>query len=352
MTVVVNCRFLTRPVTGVERYAFELVEALAAIRGDLLLVAPPDPPLEHAEIAGLPVRRVGSLSGHAWEQVSLPRFLTSVDEPVLVDLANTGPVRCADQVVVVHDLMHRRHPESHSRAFRWWYGMITPLLLRKARTVVTVSEFSRTEIRDVYGRDDIRIVPNAVGAWITGPQRRPSSIGEVPFFLSVGSRSLHKGLDTLVEAFRRYRESGGQAALAVVGTTSRSFADGSFSAAEALVELGRVSDEELAWLYHHARAFVFPSRYEGFGIPPIEAQTAGTPVIASDIVVLREVLDQSALLFPPGDAAALASAMVAVDEDPDLVARLTEAGVRNAARYSWAASAAELSTLIDALAES
>ena len=351
MTVVVNCRFLTRPVTGVERYAFEMVQALAEIRSDLLLVAPQTPPLQRAEIAGLRVRAVGSLSGHAWEQISLPRFLRTVDDPVLVGLANTGPMHHADQVIVVHDLMHRRHPQSHARSFRWWYGVMTPRLMRSARTVVTVSEFSRGEIRDVYGRDDVAIVPNAVGAWLTGPQQQPSSIGEMPFFLAVGSHSRHKGLDTAVEAFHRYRGSGGRTALAVVGAANRSFADDErIATADAVIELGRVSDEELAWLYHHARAFVFPSHYEGFGIPPIEAQAAGTPVIASDIPVLREVLEEgSAMRFAAGDAASLAAAMTAIDEDPVLVARLKENGRRNAERHSWAASASELSALIDQL---
>lgn len=354
MTVVVNCRFLTRPVTGVERYAFELVQALSALRTDLLLVAPPSPPRVHPEIAGLPVRTVGSLSGHAWEQVSLPRFLRTVRDPVLVDLANTGPVRFADQVVVIHDLLHRRHPQSHSRSFRWWYAAMTPRLVRRARAVATVSEFSRDEIRELHGREDVAIVPNAVGSWIHGPQRRPPSIGGAPFFLTVGSRSRHKGLKTAIEAFRVYRGSGGRATLAVVGTTSRSFADEGTAAvagSEGVVELGRVSDDELAWLYHHARAFLFPSLYEGFGVPTIEAQAAGTPVIASDIVVLREVLEEgSALMFAPGDAASLTAAMVAIEEDPALDAQLRRDGPRNAERYSWAASAATLSALIDGVA--
>ena len=95
---------------------------------------------------------------------------------------------------------------------------------------------------------------------------------------------------------------------------------------------------------------MFPSHYEGFGIPPIEAQAAGTPVIASDIPVLREVLEEgSAMRFAAGNAASLAAAMTAIDEDPVLVARLKENGRRNAERYSWGASASELSDLIDQL---
>ncbi len=355
MTVVVNCRFLTRPVTGVERYATEMVEALSRIRSDLTLVAPPEPELQRTELAGLPVQRVGTRSGHAWEQLTLPRHLRSLGEPLLLDLANSGPVSYRNQVVVVHDVTHRRVPGAHSRAFRRWYALMTPLLMRRARAVVTVSEFSKGEIRQLYARDDIAVTPNAVGAWVTGRQTPPpsaESLEDTPFFLIVGSRAAHKDLATAYEAFARYREGGGRALLAVVGSSHPSLADGRLDAdriQDAVVDFGRVSDEELAWLYGHACAFVFPTRYEGFGIPPVEAQSAGTPVIASDIPVLREVLTEgSALRFAPGDAAALARAMVEVG-DPQVAARLVESGRANAARYSWSSSASTLSGIIDGL---
>lgn len=351
MTVVVNCRFLTRPITGVERFATEMTEALARIRSDLVLIAPPEPALYRTELAGLPVQRVGTLSGHAWEQWTLPRHLRSLGQPVLLDLANTGPVRYRNHVVVIHDVTHRRHPGVHSRAFRVWYGVMTPHLVRRASAVVTVSDFSKREIYDVYGREDVAVTPNAAGAWVTGPQTIPApvdALGGSPFFLTVGSRAPHKDLTTAYDAFRHYRDAGGEALLAVVGSSHRSLAADEGRVQDSVINLGRVSDEELAWLYGHARAFIFPTRYEGFGIPPVEAQAAGTAVIASDIPVLREVLaDDSALRFPPGDAAALARAMTEV-EDPRLAAQLVAAGRANAARYSWSASAAILSRLIDA----
>jgi glycosyltransferase involved in cell wall biosynthesis len=224
--------------------------------------------------------------------------------------------------------------------------------------VVTVSDFSKEEIRRLYRRSDVAVTPNAAGAWVTARQRRPASADPLegaPFFLTVGSRAAHKDLGTAYDAFARYRAGGGQALLAVVGSSHRSLADAQTDGDDrhqGVVDLGRVSDEELAWLYGHASAFVFPTRYEGFGIPPIEAQMAGTPVIASDIPVLREVLsDESVLRFPPGDSAALARAMAEVD-DPLVAARLVAAGAANAARYTWSASAAALSDLIDALPRS
>ena len=351
MTVVVNCRFLTRPVTGVERYAEGIVEALAAIRSDLVLVAPPGTPLRRAEIGGIAVRPIGSATGHAWEQFDLRRFLRREGNPALLSLANTGPARYRDQVVVIHDVLHRRFPQAHSRTFRWWYRVLTPSLIRRARIVATVSQFSKAEIADLYGRFDVIVVPNAVGVWIAGIERRPASLTADRFFLAVGSRSLHKGLATAEDAFRRYRAHGGTAQMAVVGSSHRSFAGGGLVVSNDVHELGRVADDELAWLYRHAQALLFPSLYEGFGLPPLEAQAAGTPVIASDIPALREVLSaSSALWFPPTDAAALSAAMLTMDADATVPDRLIAAGYDNTARFTWARSASVLSTLLDRLA--
>lgn len=347
VTVVVNCRFLTRPVTGVERSAEAMVEALAALRPDLVLVAPRRPGLRRDEVAGIAVQQIGSRSGHAWEQLDLPCFLRKANDSILVNLANTGPARHRNQVVVIHDVLHRRFPTAHSRTFRWWYGALTPSLIRHSRFVATVSEFSKAEIGETYRRRDVTVIPNAVGEWITGPARRPSSLTTDRFFLVVGSHSVHKGLETAMDAFELYRERGGTAEIAVVGSPHRSFSEDRTLTFDGVHDLGRVSDDELVWLYRHAHAFVFPSLYEGFGLPPLEAQTAGAPVIASDIPAVREVLSpSSALWFPPADADALCMAMLAVEKELGLPKRLIAAGHENTARFSWAASASILSALI------
>ena len=349
MTIVINCRFLTRPVTGVERFAEELVSELTAIRNDLVLVAPRRPALRRVEIGGVPIERIGRLTGHAWEQIDLRRMLRGTGTPLLVSLANTGPVGYRRQVVAVHDVTHRRHPEGYSWRFRRVYAALTPRLLRDSLEVVTVSDFSRRELSDLYpGGAPISIVPNAVGGWIRrGARVAPSSPLPEHFFLVVGSHNAHKNLATAYRAFRQYRGSGGTTQLVVVGAAHPSFAAAAPEAAEGSLLLGRVSDASLNWLYAHARAFIFPSTYEGFGIPPLEAQAAGAPVIASDIPAVREALDQSALFFAPMDGDALAAAMQRIDTDPSLRRRLIDAGSTNVARYSWSASADVLSQVID-----
>lgn len=350
MSVVVNCRFLTRPMTGVERFAEQITEQLIDLRDDLVLVAPSRGELRRTELAGLPVQRAGGLSGHAWEQISLRRFLRRQGGPLLVDLANTGPVGYRRQVVAVHDITHRRHPEGYAWQFRALYAAMTPRLIADSAAVVTVSDFSRRELETLASpRRPITVVPNAVGGWIGRDDAlAPRDRVEEPFFLVVGSANAHKNLATAYRAFRDYRDHGGDAALIVVGSTHRSFSSSTVVEQEGVITLGRVEDSELAWLYSHASAFIFPSLYEGFGIPPLEAQAAGVPVIASDIAPLRESLTaESALWFPPTDARALADALRRASTDEALRARLITEGSRNVARFSWRRSAKILSGVLD-----
>lgn len=350
MSVVVNCRFLTRPTTGVERFAEGLITELADLRGDLALVAPREGNLRRDELGGLAVERLGALSGHAWEQVSLRHELRRRGRPLLLSLANTGPVGYRRQLVAVHDVTHRRHPESYSWSFRTLYAMITPRLVRDSAAIVTVSDFSRQELTALYSPTaPITVIPNAVGGWIKhGASPPPDQLFLASFFLVVGSPNAHKNLTVVYDAFREYQARGGRSGLVVVGSSHRSFAIADAQKAEGVTALGRVSDDTLGWLYSHACAFIFPSLYEGFGIPPLEAQAAGTPVIASDIDAVREALEPaSALWFSPTDPLSLADAMDRMDADHGLRERLVQEGEKNVARFSWRKSAELLSKAID-----
>ena len=349
---MVNCRFLTRPVTGVERFAEELMTRLIDLRDDIVLVAPRGD-LRRSEIARQPVHRVGRFRGHLWEQTELPRFVQRHGGGMLLNLTNTGPAFSRTQIVAIHDINHRRNPASYSWRFRTLYRALTPLLVRNASAVVTVSEFSKREIATYYGRSDgVFVIYNAVGDWVQGPRRRPAGVPDDEFFLIVGSPSEHKNFEVGVAGFLRYRAAGGRARLVMAGAAHASLTATRVHDADEVCNVGRVVDEELAWLYHHCKAFLFPSTYEGFGMPTIEAQAAGAPVLASDIPALREVLTpESAIWFAPGDPAQIARAMGLVDSDPVRLAQLSEEGRRNADRYSWQESANALSRLIDSISD-
>lgn len=351
--IAVNCRFLTQDLTGVQRFAEEIATALVGIRDDVRLFAPPGP-LRHARLGGVEVEQIGVAVGHRWEQWDLPRHLRrEFDTPLLLSLMNTGPVLYRNQVVTHHDVTYVRFPQTYTRRFRTAYRTLSQLTLRRARHVVTVSEFSRAEISDVYriNPEKITVVANAAGAEFCLPHAARAE----PYLLAVSSYLPHKNIDRLIRAFVRYREnSGSETRLRLVGSsrpTSMARSDGAPRAAEGVELLGRVEDDQLQVLYASARGFVFPSLYEGFGVPPLEAQSTGTPVAAADIPPAREALGDSALFFNPTDEESMIEAIRTLDTDTDVRERMQDEGRRNAARFSWSASAGRVSTLLDNLSE-
>lgn len=350
--IAVNCRFLAQDLTGVQRFAEEITSELVRLRDDVRLFAPQGE-LRRTELGGRSVHQIGNGGGHRWEQWDLPRILRREHgEPVLLSLMNTGPVLYHRQVVTHHDVTYVRFPQTYTRRFRLAYRMLSALALRRAMRVVTVSEFSRAEIADVYGIDagKIAVVGNAAGREF----HRPHEEATDPYLLGVASYLPHKNIDRLVRAFERHRaQSGSRTALKLVGSArpaTMARTDGSPRASEGVELLGRVDDETLQRLYAGARGFVFPSLYEGFGVPPLEAQSAGTPVAAAAIPPVKEALGESALYFDPLDEDAIVSAIRTLDADAAERERLRAAGAVNVGRYSWAESARRVSQLLDAMA--
>lgn len=350
--IIVNGRFLLRPVTGVERFAESIIRGLCAVRSDIRIVTPPT-----AESLRLPAESIGRTHGHAWEQIDLPRYCRLLGDPLLVSLCSTGPVRYRRQIVAHHDITYIRHPESFSRRFRLLYRAIVPRLLKNAQAVVTVSEFSKSEIHAHYGIPEkkIRVIANAAGA-----QFAPSSSGERgDSVLAVSSPNAHKNFDRLVAACRET-----DCDLRIVGQQPAHFAQqrpqaplrpnpGSDANADrpageggGVTYTGRLSDDDLVREYQRARAFIFPSIYEGFGIPPLEAQACGTPVVAARAASLPEVLGDSALYVDPFDTADIARGIREILQ-PEVAADYARRGLENVQRFSWEDSVADLNALID-----
>ncbi len=342
--ITINGRFLEQRITGVQRFALEVTRALARIR-PVRVLAP-----QGADASLLPevdVRFVGRSSGHIWEQFTLPRQLRSVGSPLLLNLASTAPATYSNQIATHHDITYVRHPQSFSRRFRVVYAALIPPILRNSKLVITVSNFSRDEISSHYGVDPGKfiIVPNAASSIFTpiGPRREPSD-----YLLAVSSPNRHKNFAALATAFEAAHTST-IARLLIVGAASDAFARTKTTMSSRVKYLGSVSDEELAELYRGAVAFAFPSLYEGFGIPPVEAQQAGVPVIAARSASIPEVLGDSALYFDPTEIADIQGAIEGVDASEELRGRLKALGLQNAAQYSWERSAKVLSEAIEDL---
>ncbi|BBH17096.1 glycosyl transferase family 1 [Nocardioides baekrokdamisoli] len=326
-----NGRFLTHPITGVERFATEITRRLLVARPDTVVVAPAGV----SRPQWVPVeswRTTGRLHGHAWEQIELPAYLRRLGRPVLIGLCNTGPITYRRQVASHHDVGYLRLPSNYSWRFRTWYRVMAWLLLRVSAAVVTVSEFSRRELAEAYGiqRSKILVVPNAVG-----PEFSPGLQERGAYAVAVGSPSERKNIARLVEAWEHVHQQTGIELRIVGDPLLVAGSAGGLAARPGVVMVGRVTDDELIALYRGARLSILPSLYEGFGLPILESQACGCPVIAADAASLPEVLDGSGLLFDPYDSSAITDAALRVLTDPLLAGELAEAGERNVRRFSW-----------------
>jgi hypothetical protein len=340
----VNGRFLSHPVTGVQRYALNVLRAMdASMAGTgrtAALVAPagtPDP-----QLAAMPLVETGPATGQLWEQTVLPLRW----QGRLLSLCNTGPAAKRDQIVCIHDANVFTAPESYSRAFRHYYGLIQPLLARRAARITTVSKASAVEIaRHLPLRAaDIVVLPNghehALGwnpAQATLDARRFGGGGR-PFVLAIGSRARHKNLGLLIGLAPSLNEMGLD--LVIAGGGAGIFADEPLAAAPNVTLLGRVSDHDLALLMDNALCLAFPSWTEGFGLPLVEAMARGCPVVSSDRASMPEICGEAALLASPADPEEWLRHIRRLAAEPALRAELIGRGRERVKMFSWAASAA------------
>lgn len=355
--VFLNGRFLEQRVTGVQRYAREIAAAMAglAARGEfpaatVLIPRPrPRPLAEMPYCHGLEHRIVGRLQGHLWEQASLPRAARG---GVLLSLGNTGPVLAgARQVVVIHDAGVFDVPGSYGWRFRTWYRAVQRGLVRGHARIVTVSEFSRERIAAQLGLDPSTIaVTGEGGEHVRRVEPDPATLTRhglrrCSFALVVGVGAEHKNLEALGRLSAEL-ESWGMVLVLTGGAGAAAILQPNGCRRPLGRQLGRVSDAELRALYDSAACLVFPSRYEGFGLPPIEAMACGCPVIAAAGGAVEEICGSAALYFDPADPDAIVKLCRCVVDQPTLSCELSLQGRQRAARFTWERAARVLGDVI------
>lgn len=350
--IYINARFLTQSITGVQRFAIEISKELKDLMGDnIRFVSPPD--ILHKEIAKyLAVEIIGKRKGHLWEQIDLPQFLKRRNNPFLLNLCSTAPIYYSNQIITHHDITYIRYPKSFSLAFRTLYRLIIPQILKHSKGLITVSNFSKNEISQYYKYplEKIHIIYNAVNQNFK-PKENFSSESKksssTKYLLAVSSNNYHKNFKGLVEAFSLISKDIDVKLLIVGNYDSKSFKHIKLDSLNNRVKfVGRISDQELIKLYQSAEAFIFPSLYEGFGIPPLEAQACGCPVLASNVASIPEILQASSLFFDPLDINSMTIAITKILTTPNLRIELREKGIDNVKRYSWKSSAKEIINII------
>jgi glycosyltransferase involved in cell wall biosynthesis len=292
-------------------------------------------PLRH-----IAIRHCGIGGGYFWEQAELP--LHSRDR-FLLNFCILGPVITHNQLVVVHDAAVRARPETFSASFRAAYNFLIPRLCRHSRCTATVSEFSRREIGKWYGVDVGNMRVCYVGADHLARVTADNSIVDRlglsgrKFFLGIGA-SNNKNAAAAVTALLKSGLS--NTLLVLTGGRGRGIKGRRVDQESENVRLaGYVSDPELRSLYEHALALVFPSHYEGFGLPPVEAMVCGCPAIISNTPAMVEICGDAALQCRADDADELARLMRLVHDDPVRRAELIGAGRARSARFTWESTA-------------
>lgn len=342
--VYINGRFLTQGITGVQRYARETLMAmdrlLAASGGTaempgITILAPRG--AQCPALQCIRFREVGRLSGHAWEQVDLAWHAR---DGLLFTFGFTGPLLHRRQITTVHDAAVVRVPEAYTPRFRAWYKLMVRWHVRRSPATAVVSEFSRGEAVACFGAPDSRLHLTTEG-W-QHMQDIPADtaildrhdLRERPFLLAVSSANPSKNFPAIVRALELL---GDAAPPCVIAGASHAgvFRQADGATSDRMIRVGYVSDGELKALYQHAACFVFPSLYEGFGIPPLEAMSCGCPVIASTAPAVKEVCGDAALYFDPHRPDELALAIARFFREPELGQALKVAARQRVQRYSW-----------------
>ncbi|MGL4576258.1 MAG: glycosyltransferase family 4 protein [Burkholderiaceae bacterium] len=339
--VVFNGRFLSQIQTGVQRYARETLiaidELLAQRRSDLpevqaFLAVPEDanpPKLHHIQVRVLPF-----LKGHLWEQITLPWFAR---HSYLVNFNYSGPLLKKRQMITIHDATVAASPSSFTWKYRLIHQSLVALLKGRVDTIMTVSDFSRRELEHHFGISNALVGLEgwqhsvASGDGLSTLHKFDLKPGQ--YLLAVGSRKPNKNFDVIDRALQIAHEF--PMTIAVAGASDIGIFKHADAQGKHLRMLGFVTDEELGHLYKHAAWFIFPSIYEGFGLPAIEAMGNGCPVIAARAASIPEVCGDAAMYFDPHEPASLVALLRRIVQEPGL--RDTQAGRMSAqlARYSW-----------------
>lgn len=271
MDAVINGRFLNQTQTGVQRFA-------------------------HGILAHMPTTEVlnpkitSKLGSHKWEQFTLPDILRKRKSPLLLNFCNTAPISYSNQIVTIHDAAVFENPSWFYKSFASYYRFLLPRIARSARHVVTVSEFSKSELqRHLHiPASKISVIHPAVSeSFKAVDAQKPTGEFEKKFILMVGGHDPRKNLQWAVNSIAKTIENSNFEVI-VVGRPSTVFAASTQRNKTRYIE--NASDSELKWLYQNAGLVIQPSLYEGFGLVPLEALHCGAKVLVSNIPAHREVL--------------------------------------------------------------
>lgn len=363
------------PKTGVGHYTYQLIDAAASDHHEIKFIGhyfnflgrknpdlPRYPNIKYKQSKILPGKTLSILRRFGMQ---LPFELLVKSRGDVALFPNFVSLPCLlniKKVVVVHDLSYVLHPQYVSPKNRAWLTKFVPLSLKSTTKAIAVSANTKKELVEYYklNKDLVSVITPAVDhdKFNPRPKREIDTLKQKfsipgPYILSVGTIEPRKNLIGVLKAFERLPDKTKQT-YSLVLAGGKGWLDNEIqakfnelSAKYSIIKTGYVNDEDLPGLYSGASVFVFPSFYEGFGIPPLEAMACGTPVIVADNSSLPEVVDQAGIKIKANNTKMLASKIEQVLTEPKLGATLARKGIQQAKKFSWNKSATRLIGLFE-----
>jgi len=341
--IYVNARFLTQKITGVQRFAVEICNRLPKEIDNKKIIFLAPRAKRETDLDNRYINEIGIFSGNIWEQYDLPLFLKKNGNPLLINFVGIGPVLYKNKITTLYDLAFKHHPQWFSYSFQLVYNLLIPLSIKNAIHLITDSHYVKNDIVNTYNYNP----QNCTVIYAAASKKfHFKNLPREKIILTVSSIDPRKNLKSVIEA---YSQISTDYTLVIVGKKSRSFAEISLEEVDidSKIEFtGYLSDNDLIDLYNRAEIFIYASFFEGFGIPPLEAQSCGSSCIVSNVTSLPEVYQESVLYCNPSDLESIKKALLKLIQNDDLRKRLSKEGFENAKRFDWDKSAIQMVNVI------
>ena len=356
MAVFVNASFLSiHPMTGLSRYALAMSLALQQELGTQVIFLTPRNVRPIAELDRLNIEYVGPpRKWLIWEQYDLPFYLKRIGNPLLINFGNTAPLWYSNQIVTILDVFYHHVKNiagSEQSAYPWrdiqFYKVMAKQIAHRSRQVITISEYSKQDIIRTLGisTDKVEVVyPTVSDLFLQHSTDLPTQQTAADYILGVSSITPHKNFGSLITAYQRANLTNTR--LVIAGnmpgnSVFSSFKDGQVSFT------GFVDDIQLKALYQHAKFFVYPSKFEGFGIPPLEAMACGCPTLVSNVASIPEVCGKASHYIDPYDIDDMTRGLRELDADAPLREHLIANGYKQLPRYDKHKSTRRLINILE-----
>lgn len=348
-SLLINLSVLFSKPTGIATYAQNIVPGLSRLEPTLLSASNLGN-YKHYLIPENMTPQDGS-KGHfkrlLWTQFQLPKIYRQLRAELIYSPIPEAPLysRCR-YIVMCHDLIPLRFPRATSPLTNY-FRYVVPQVLQQAEHIICNSQATAQDIAKFYGINSSKITPILLGYDQDHfyPRFEDNKLISKPYFLYLGRQDAYKNLEGLINAFSRIKNT--EYSLAIAGSTDPRFTPQlkkqitELEIEDRVIFLNYLNYQELPVVICNAIALVFPTFWEGFGLPVLEAMACGTPVITSNLASLPEITGDAAILINPYNTAAITSTMNDIEKDTNMQSQLTEAGLRQAQKFSWGQTSKE-----------